>query len=82
MDISQRHPSTQAAIRRLQPNDSLPTIAFQISSEFYTLAQWLIDKLPDDPDLSDALRKLWESKNCAVYLAAVSPASNVSGEPW
>jgi hypothetical protein len=72
MDLTERHPSVQAAIRRLEPNSSLPDTAREISGQFYELALWLADKLPDDPDLADGLRKLWEAKNCVVYLAVIS----------
>lgn len=67
--ISDRHPSTQAALRRLEPNPDLPPPAHAIATEFYVLATNLVSELPDDPDLTDCLRKLWEAKNCAVYLA-------------
>ena len=83
MDITDRHPATVAALKRLEPNDNLPTEAFAIATEYFTLAQWLVNKLPDDPDLVDGLRKLWESKNCTVYVSAVAPPTqHKPGEPW
>jgi hypothetical protein len=39
---------------------------------FGDLARILVDILPDDPELTTALRKLRESKDCAVFLAAIS----------
>jgi hypothetical protein len=72
MDLTERHPSTRAAVRRLTPNVNLAPAARKISGRFYELGLWLIERLPDDPDLVDGLRKLWEAKNCAVYLAVIS----------
>lgn len=37
-----------------------------IVNEFETMAQWLIDALPDSPELSHALRRLVEAKDCAA----------------
>ena len=72
MGLTERHPSIQAVIRRLEPDSNLPDTAREISGQFYEMALWLADKLPDDPDLADGLRKLWEAKNCVVYLAVIS----------
>jgi hypothetical protein len=73
MDLTERHPGTQAALRRLIPNANLPNeLAHEISSRIYELGLWMADELPDNPDLVDGLRKLWEAKNCAVYLAVMS----------
>ena len=69
LDIAPRHPSTQAGLARLAVNPNLPPPAREVSSWFLGLGQQIAAHLPDDPDLSDALRKIWEAKNCAVYLA-------------
>jgi hypothetical protein len=74
LDITGRHPATQAALRRLEPNPKLSAIPRDVADKYYTLGLWLVEVLPDDPDLADGLRKLWESKNCAVYLAVRPPA--------
>ncbi|WP_435601804.1 hypothetical protein [Streptomyces sp. YPW6] len=42
-----------------------------MSKPFHDLAETILDRLPDDPELSAALRKLREAKDCAVLLAAV-----------
>jgi len=44
----------------------LPLHLQEVSIEFYTLAQWLIDNLPRNPERTVALRKLLEAKDCAV----------------
>lgn len=67
-----RHPSVQAGIDRLIVNPKLPPDIQEISQWYLDLGTKLIGRLPDDADLADALRKLWESKNCAVYLAVIS----------
>lgn len=66
--IQDRHPSTQAAFRPLRW-DHLPAHLAKISQSFSVLALQLLD-LPDDPELTTALRKLREAKDCAVHLAS------------
>lgn len=66
-----RHPSIEAALRPFT-NDHLPAHLQEISQLFGDLARILVDILPDDPELTTALRKLRESKDCAVFLAAIS----------
>lgn len=66
-----RHPSVHN-FRHHFDYDHLPRHLRAISRRFHTLAQQLVDELPDDPELTEALRKLWESKNSAVLLAAAS----------
>ena len=69
-DLTQRHDATQRA-RALFVNDHLPDGPLrQLSDEFTRMADWLIASLPDDAMLREALIKLWEAKNCAVYVAA------------
>lgn len=64
-----RHPGTQAALRPFQW-DHLPARLQVISRPFAELADQLVATLPDDPELTAALRKLREAKDCAVFLAA------------
>lgn len=45
-----------------------------MSRLFHDVAVELLTLLPDDPELTAALRKLREAKDCAVLLAAVAPA--------
>lgn len=44
----------------------LPKTLQDISRPFCTLAEHLVKTLPDNPELTTALRKLLEAKDCAV----------------
>lgn len=73
MDLSSRHPGTQAAMRFITRGQHLRSQALrELSGLFADLADELLDRLPDDPELTTALRKLREAKDCAVGLAAVT----------
>ncbi|MFD3749763.1 hypothetical protein ACFWVT_05760 [Streptomyces cyaneofuscatus] len=78
MDTTGRHPSTVQAVRGFA-YDHLPEHLQEVSRPFHDLAQDLLDRLPDDPELSASLRKLREAKDCAVLLAAVV-RSDAGGE--
>jgi hypothetical protein len=47
----------------------LPENLQEVSKRFTRLAQYLVDTQEDGPELVEALRKLWESKNSAVLNA-------------
>lgn len=64
-----RHPSV-SRLRRLFEFDHLPEHLQSVSSLFAGLAVQLLGVLPDQPELTEALRKLWEAKNLAVLAAA------------
>lgn len=49
--------------------EHLPDNLQAISKPFGILAQQLLDKLPPNPERTVALRKLLESKDCAVRAA-------------
>jgi hypothetical protein len=68
-DHTERHDATQRA-RALFDYDHLSPELQQLSAQFANLADTLIAVLPDDAMLRESLIKLWESKNCAVYVAA------------
>jgi len=60
-----RHPS----VRHFAPlfrYDHLPAALQQVSAPFGELAVQLLGLVPDGPELSAALRKLLEAKDCAV----------------
>ncbi|MFJ8224969.1 hypothetical protein [Streptomyces griseus] len=78
MDTTGRHPSTAQAVRGFA-YDHLPADLQEVSRPFHDLAETLLDRLPDDPELSAALRKLREAKDCAVLLAAIVRADEGSG---
>jgi hypothetical protein len=44
----------------------LPPHLQEISRRFQSLALWLVDNLPQNPERTVALRKLIEAKDCAV----------------
>lgn len=49
--------------------DHLPPNLQLISRPFCELAQTIVDTLPSNPERTTALRKLMESKDCAVRAA-------------
>lgn len=63
-----RHPS----VRHMAPHFRfvhLPPDLQRVSKQFAVVGQYLVDNLTDNPELTEALRKLWEAKNCAVIQA-------------
>ncbi|GGZ51864.1 hypothetical protein [Streptomyces rubiginosohelvolus] len=78
MDTTGRHPSTVQALRGFA-YDHLPADLQEVSKPFHGLAETMLGKLPDDPELSAALRKLREAKDCAVLLAAIVRSDERSG---
>lgn len=67
MDLSQRHPGVQEAMRWLEPNPQLPPHLLHISRHFFDLGEELLrDVCEDSPQLTLALNKLVEVKDCAV----------------
>jgi hypothetical protein len=46
-----------------------------VSEEYFQFAQFLVDTLPDTPDLGAALDDLWDSKNHAVFQAVQTQRS-------
>jgi len=63
--IGDRHPGTKHFARLFSYAYLTPELQ-EISSRFAGLAQYLIEVLEDGPELSTALRKLLEGKDCAV----------------
>ena len=60
-----RHPATTGLLRWFE-YQHLPPHLQDVSVAFYKLAYELVLRLPDGPELTTALRKLLESKDCAV----------------
>lgn len=60
-----RHPATVQVCRHFS-YAHLPQHLAEVSFLFATLATTLVQWLPDGPELTTALRKLLESKDCAV----------------
>jgi len=69
-----RAPAVRGILRFLEYGH-LTGSARDVSEGFAELAERLLNQLPDDPELSVALRKLREAKDCAVGLAAVTDKS-------
>ncbi len=46
--------------------EHLPAHLQEASKPFSDLARWMVDTLPRNPERTVALRKLLESKDCAV----------------
>jgi hypothetical protein len=63
-----RHPSIQHMAKHFAYGH-LPEDLQEVSSQFASLGQFLLDTQADSPELTEALRKLWEAKNCAVLNA-------------
>jgi hypothetical protein len=63
-----RHPSTVGLLRWFS-YEHLPPHLGAISQRFHSLAHELVALLPDDPELTVALRKLLEGKDAAVRCA-------------
>lgn len=63
-----RHPSTEQIVRWFD-NEHQREDLRAVSGPFKELADTLLEQLPDSPELSAGLRKLLESKDCAVRAA-------------
>jgi len=66
-----RHPSV-AHFAPLFAYSHLPEHLQKISAPFADLAVGLLGQVPDGPELSVALRKLLEGKDCAVRAALLA----------
>jgi hypothetical protein len=65
LDLSTRHPSTREIFRFFQFSH-LPAGLQEISEPCCHLAEDMIMRLPDGPELTAGLRKLLEAKDCFV----------------
>lgn len=63
--VQGRHPATQH-FATLFAYDHLPPHLRAVSKQCHDLAVWQIEALQDGPELSTALRKLREAKDCFV----------------
>lgn len=69
MDLTGRHPGT-VAVARYFAYDHLPEGALRnTSAHCYRLAEFMVETLPDGPELTAGLRKLLEAKDCFVRSA-------------
>lgn len=67
-----RHPGTVQLLRWFDYRH-LPADLGVVSMQFHHLAHELVDRLPDSPELTVALRKLLEGKDAAVRAALPPP---------
>ena len=65
MVVEGRHPST-VHLAQYFAYDHLPPALQLVSRWCYILAETMIHKLPDGPELTAGLRKLLEAKDCFV----------------
>jgi hypothetical protein len=72
--VTDRHPATMQLLRWFEFDHLRPGLR-EVSQAFYNLAHGLVDDpaLEDGPELSTALRKLLEAKDCAVRAALQVP---------
>lgn len=83
MDWNHRHPSVAHFGRFFETahlaNDHLRSV----SGEFAAIADSMVQRLPDSPELSACLRKIVEAKDCAVRAAVAAsptpPGPNIPG---
>lgn len=70
LDTSARHPGTQHLARWLTTNPSLPDgLPSTVAEICEALAEAMIERLDDGPELSAGLRHLLEAKDCFVRAA-------------
>ena len=74
--MAARHPGT-AHLLSLFDYDHLPPYLRIVSVQFADLADTLVENLNDGPELSTALRKLIEAKDCAVRQAVIDARKDV-----
>lgn len=72
LEVTGRHPSVVHFAHHFD-HDHLPPHLAAVSAPFHDMAQHVVDQLPDNPELSSALRSLWDAKNSAVLVAAKNP---------
>jgi hypothetical protein len=56
----------------------LPATLQGVSAPFAELARWIADAVPRNPERTVALRKLLESKDCAVRAVLMRPERQIT----
>jgi hypothetical protein len=75
-----RHPGTQHFAVLFSFEHIAEVRLRDVSRECHEFAQRMVDSLPDGPELSAALRKLLEAKDCLVRAALLhGTAPNIPG---
>lgn len=75
LDLTSRHPEV-ARLHGYFTYSHLPPLLQGVSRHFADLADILVRVLPDSPELTVCLRKLLESKDCAVRTALLLAADD------
>ena len=70
-NLSDRHPATQHLVQFFA-FDHLPEDLQKVSRPFSVLANSLLVRLPDGPEVTAGLRKLLEAKDCMVRAAVAA----------
>lgn len=66
MSIEDRHPGTQHVMQYFEFGHLAQNELQLMSSKCGELAEWMVENLPDSPELTEGLRKLLEAKDCFV----------------
>ena len=69
MDTDGRHSGTQQVARWFAYEHLINRAGYRASKQCHDLAQEMIDRLQDGPELTAGLRKLLEAKDCFVRAA-------------
>ncbi len=64
-----RHQSTQHMLKMLAPNINLKDEYYELAWESFQLGLFMVNTVPDSPELTAGLRKLLEAKDCFVRAA-------------
>jgi hypothetical protein len=80
--LAGRHPAVQQ-IARFFEYGHLPSgsLMWKVSFERCEHAEYMIEQLPDGPELTAGLRKLLEAKDCFVRAALPPPADSAAARP-
>lgn len=65
-ELEDRHPSVQEIVQWFQYDHLANNTLKMLSEEIQNLADSMVEKLPDSPELTVGLRKLLEAKDCFV----------------
>lgn len=64
-----RHPGTVSLLRTLQPNPNLPADLHELAAAACELGEAWASAVGDGPELTTALRRLREAKDCVIVQA-------------
>lgn len=68
-DLTKRHPATVQVVRWFEYYHLREGLPRDTACEMQDTARWMVDELPDGPELTAGLRKLLEAKDCFVRAA-------------